>query len=139
MGNEWLTPLMNTVITPFLVIMVGLLTFMVNEWRKDFTEMKKKAGQYETLLLENQSLKRDKEELEEDAESVKRSHKAEIDRLNQLHAEDIDRRIKETVDAAVKPLNDRINQLDNDNASLSRRLRRYETGELDPSKVPTNQ
>ena len=139
MGNEWITPFINTVLTPFLVLMVTLLTWMVNEWRKDYAEIKRKAIEYEKIRIENEALKRDKEELIEDSDRVKKEHTEEINRLNRLHAEDIDRKIKEAVELAVKPLNERINQLDNDNASLSRRLRRYETGELNPSKVPTNQ
>lgn len=139
MGNEWITPFINTVLTPFLVLMVTLLTWMVNEWRKDYAEIKRKAIEYEKIRIENETLKRDKEELIEDSDRVKKEHTEEINRLNRLHAEDIDRKIKEAVELAVKPLNERINQLDNDNASLSRRLRRYETGELDLSKVPTNQ
>ena len=130
MGNEWITPFINTVLTPFLVLMVTLLTWMVNEWRKDYAEIKRKAIEYEKIRIENEALKRDKEELIEDSDRVKKEHTEEIDRLNRLHAEDIDRRIKAAVELAVKPLNERINQLDNDNASLSRRLRRYETGEL---------
>ena len=139
MGNEWIMPFINTVLTPFLVLMVTLLTWMVNEWRKDYAEIKRKAIEYEKIRIENETLKRDKEELIEDSDRVKKEHTEEINRLNRLHAEDIDRKIKEAVELAVKPLNERINQLDNDNASLSRRLRRYETGELDLSKVPTNQ
>ena len=139
MGNEWIMPFINTVLTPFLVLMVTLLTWMVNEWRKDYAEIKRKAIEYEKIRIENEALKRDKEELIEDSDRVKKEHTEEINRLNRLHAEDIDRKIKEAVELAVKPLNERINQLDNDNASLSRRLRRYETGELNPSKVPTNQ
>lgn len=133
MGNEWVTPLINTVITPFLVVMVGLLTFMVNEFRKDFVETKAKAAKSVTLELENSSLKRDITELNQD-------HIDAVARINERHAVEltskVDEAVKVAVDAAVKPLQDEIKNLQDSNANLSRRLSKYESGELDPSKVP---
>lgn len=136
MSNEWVTPLINTVITPFLVVMVTLLTWMVNEWRKDYAVIKVKAEKAVALENENATLKRDNAELVQDHADeiirVKERYRVELD-------EKVDEAVKLAVDAAVKPLKDEIKNLQDSNANLSKRLSKYETGDLDPSKVPDSQ
>lgn len=119
---EWITPLINTVVTPLLVLMVGLLGWVVAEFRADFKKTKELAAKVPALEDAVDDLKREKATAETERDTFKRDldterlehtqtkqaldkaradHKADITRLNDQHVKDIADAVNKAVTKAV--------------------------------------
>lgn len=152
---DWSVPLITTVLTPFLVIIVTLLSWVVLEFRNDYKKMKdeypkleKRVDELETERdtakqtaknavsdldterLEHTQTKRMLErERTEHLEEIKRRDAQHLKDIDQIKAENnraIDLRVRSEIDTAVSGLRKQIESLETENRTLRSQVNRVE-------------
>lgn len=145
---DWAIPLITTVLTPFLVIIVSLLSWVVLEFRNDYKRLKTEYPKLEKRVsdLEDEKARAvesfDDEKVEHDRtkktlERERNDHVIEIQRINRENVVNIDNlkrennlaielRVKSAVEEVVKELKQQLDTLQNENSSLRAQVKRVE-------------